>query len=84
MIIAPDCGEKEAANVKQSILEYLEEKNNDGSMLYQISTSCGYVITDPDSGYPLQEYIREADRLMYEIKREVHAKDALENGRAEA
>ena len=78
LIIAPDCDETEAEDVKDSILEYLEEKNNDGSRPYHISASCGYVITDPESGYPLQEYIREADRLMYEIKAEVHAKDEEE------
>ena len=78
LIIAPDCDDAEAEDVKKNILEYLEGKNNDGSRPYHISASCGYVITDPESGYPLQEYIREADRLMYEIKREVHAKDEEE------
>ncbi len=84
LVIAPDCGEEEAEDVKESIMEYLEHKNHDGTQPYQISTSCGYVITDPASGDPLQEYIREADRLMYEIKREVHAMDEAEQARLEA
>ena len=82
LIIAPDCEDDMARKVKHNILEYMEHKNHDGSRPYQISASCGYVITDPESGYPLQEYIREADRLMYEIKREVHAKDEMERARA--
>ncbi|MBQ2101456.1 MAG: GGDEF domain-containing protein, partial [Lachnospiraceae bacterium] len=75
LIIAPNCDKREAEEVRQSILQYLEEKNNEGYRLYRISTSIGYVITDPESGHPLQEYIREADRIMYEIKRDMHAKD---------
>ena len=78
LIIAPDCDDHQACHVKYSILEYMEAKNNDGTRPYRISASCGYVITEPDSGNPLQEYIREADKLMYEIKREVHARDEVE------
>ena len=82
LIIAPDCDEEAAEEVKRNILEFMEKKNHDGSRPYQISASCGYVITEPESGYPLQEYIREADRLMYEIKREVHAMDEIARARA--
>ena len=78
LIIAPNCGEKDAIRIRQSILDELEKKNHDGKSPFQISASCGYVITDPESGFPLQEYIREADNLMYEIKREVHAREGLE------
>ncbi|MBO4749937.1 MAG: GGDEF domain-containing protein [Lachnospiraceae bacterium] len=78
LIIAPDCDDQKAIKVKYSILDYMEAKNNDGTRPYRISASCGYVITEPGSDYPLQEYIREADKLMYEIKREVHARDEVE------
>jgi GGDEF domain-containing protein len=53
----------------------LDEKNHDGSQPYQISASCGYVVTDPVSDMALQDYVQEADRMMYEIKKQVHAKD---------
>ena len=79
LIIAPNCPQEEAARVKQNILDDLEKQNNDGYRMYPISTSCGYVVTDPSRGCSLQEYIREADRLMYEIKREIHAKDQEAN-----
>jgi len=81
LIIAPDCDDDLACKVKHNILAYMEKKNHDGASPFQISASCGYVITDPESGYPLQEYIREADRLMYEIKREVHARAEVERAR---
>lgn len=75
LLIAPDCGKEEAEKVQQAILEYLDKKNHDGSQPYQISASCGYVVTDPLRKETLQEYVKEADKLMYEIKQKVHAKD---------
>lgn len=75
LIIATNCDRTEAEEVKQDILDYLDRKNGDGTRRYRISVSCGYVLTDPDKDLTLQDYIREADGLMYEIKRQVHAKD---------
>ncbi|MBE5864079.1 MAG: GGDEF domain-containing protein [Lachnospiraceae bacterium] len=75
LIVGPRCNEAEAETVRESILGYLDEKNHDGSQPYQISASCGYVVTDPVSDMALQDYVQEADRMMYEIKKQVHAKD---------
>ena len=75
LLIATDCDQAEAERVKQGILDYLEQKNEDGTRPYRISVSCGYVLTDPDKDLTLQDYIREADGVMYEIKRQVHAND---------
>ena len=75
LVIAPDCGKEEAAKVRQSILDFLDEKNNDASQPYHISASCGYVVTDPKSDMTLQDYVKEADKLMYDNKQKVHAKD---------
>ena len=75
LLIATDCDQAEAERVKQGILDYLEQKNEDGTRPYRISVSCGYVLTDPDKDLTLQDYIREADGVMYEIKRQVHASD---------
>ena len=77
LVIAPISGETQARVTRQNILEYLEKRNHDGNQPYRISASCGYVITDPDSDLTLQDYIKEADKLMYEIKREVHARDKV-------
>jgi len=77
LIIAPDCSSEKAEDVRESILDYLDRKNSDGFQPYHISASCGYVVTDPSGKLSLQEYVKEADRLMYEIKQKVHAKDKL-------
>ena len=75
LIVGPDCDEQGAKQVREKILEYLDEKNHDGSQPYRISASCGYVITDPGKQKTLQDYVQEADRMMYEIKKKVHAND---------
>lgn len=75
LIIAPDTGEKAAAELKDKILGELEKNNDTSSRPYRITASCAYVVTDPSSGKVLEEYVREADQLMYKIKQEVHAKD---------
>lgn len=75
LIIAPDCDHFKADDVRQNILDYLDRKNRDGMRRYRISASCGYVLTDPEKDLGLQDYIKEADDVMYEIKRQVHARD---------
>ena len=75
LIIAPDTGEKAAAELKDRILGELENNNSLSSRPYRITASCAYVVTDPSAGKVLEDYVREADQLMYKIKQEVHAKD---------
>ena len=77
LIFAPDCDEEKAAMTKTSILAYLEKKNNEKTVPYDISVSIGYVVTDPKNrpNDDLQDYIREADKSMYEIKKEMHMKN---------
>lgn len=77
LIIEPDCDQIKAEQIKKSILEYLEEKNREKSAPYNISVSIGFTVTDPVE-HPeigLSEYIRDADRLMYEIKKSTHMKN---------
>jgi diguanylate cyclase (GGDEF)-like protein len=77
LIIAPDCDEDKAAQTKGSILAYLDNKNKERSVPYDISVSIGYVVTDPEgrTDAKLSDYIREADKSMYEIKKELHMKN---------
>ncbi|MBR6257917.1 MAG: GGDEF domain-containing protein [Lachnospiraceae bacterium] len=77
LIIGSNCNEEGAIAVRHSILAFLELKNNDGSQPYEISASCGYVITDPETPGNLQDYVKEADNIMYKIKQEVHARDGI-------
>lgn len=75
LIVGPDCDASEAEMVRGAILAYLDGKNHDGSQPYQISASCGYVVSDPGKEGTLQDCVQEADRLMYEIKKKVHEQD---------
>ena len=76
LVIAPDCDEEKAAGIKESILSQLDKRNKEKTDPYDISVSIGYVVTDPVSRPEaiLQDYIREADNKMYEIKKEMHMK----------
>ena len=75
LVVGPRCDAAEAEKVRQAILKYLDEKNHDGSQPYKISASCGFVVSDPDKQETLQDYVQEADRMMYEIKKKVHEQD---------
>ncbi len=75
LLIASNCDRELAAEVRLNILSCLARKNHEESLPFEISASCGYVITNPDMPSHLQEYVKEADNLMYQIKQEVHARD---------
>ncbi len=77
LIIEPDCGYDKAETIKSGILRYLEDKNSKKDVPYEISVSIGYTVSDPVNRRDamLSDYIREADRLMYVIKKEMHQKN---------
>ena len=80
LIIAPDSDEETAADLKKRLLGILEKNNNTSDRPYRITASCAYVVTDPASGKVLEDYVREADQLMYKVKQEVHARDGQPRG----
>ena len=62
-------------NDKELVEEYIEriqinlEKQVSSMRLsYPLSTSCGYVLTDPALDFSLNDYISQADDYMYEQK----------------
>ncbi len=67
--------ENEAKSIKQGIIDSVDVIARKNGLAYHPSISCGYVMTDPKSDKTLQDYIKEADDMMYEIKRELHAKE---------
>ncbi|MCR4740046.1 MAG: GGDEF domain-containing protein, partial [Lachnospiraceae bacterium] len=77
LIIAPDSSKEGAEKIRDSILLHLNGLNEKKNVPYDISVSIGYVVTDPENrpDADLQDYIREADRQMYEIKKEMHKKN---------
>ncbi|MBR1861233.1 MAG: GGDEF domain-containing protein [Lachnospiraceae bacterium] len=74
LVISSDCDEGKAEEKKKTILDFLEKFNNEKTVPYNITVSIGYVVTDPEGrpGASLKDYIREADKLMYDIKKETH------------
>ncbi len=75
LLVAPNVSEDEPREAKEFIVKYLEAIQQQQTFTYPVSVSCGYVVTDPNAGKSLQEYIKDADELMYQIKEEVHSKD---------
>ena len=75
IILSPDTKRNESDGIRESIFNYLNQLYKSGRLSCNVTVSCGYVITDPKAGKTLQDYINEADNVMYEIKREVHKED---------
>ena len=72
LIIAADASEEYAEEFKNSMITYIDRENNLGINPFKFSISVGYVLTDPASGKTVNDYVEEADVMMYEIKNEYH------------
>ncbi len=74
LLIEPECDEEKAAGIKKKILDYLAKENSSNAVPYQISVSIGFVVTTPETrpDASLEDYIKDADKEMYEIKKEMH------------
>ena len=74
LVISPDCDEEKASKIRGSIMDRLDSVNGSKVNPYDISVSIGYVVTSPVTRphEVLQDYIKEADKIMYEIKKEMH------------
>lgn len=77
IVIVPDCDETMAAQVKTDIEKDLQGRCAKRQLPYELTASIGYVTTDPvgRADATLEEYVKEADDLMYKIKKEMHEKD---------
>ena len=77
LVIAPNCATQKAATVKKRIEERLAERIREAELPYSLTVSIGYVTTDPvkRADAKLKDYVREADDLMYVIKKAVHSHD---------
>ena len=75
-LIIASCSSKEDAElIKRSILNKVKETTDAQKLSYHLDVSCGYVLTDPESPASLQDYIKQADDMMYEIKRKLHERE---------
>ena len=75
IILSPDTAEEGSDVIRAQTEKYLAKLYKSKKIPCKVTVSCGYVITDPKSGKTFEEYINEADKVMYEIKKKVHAKD---------
>ncbi len=66
---------EEAEQIKKNLQNHVAEEVIHRGLPYTLSLSVGYVITDYTSNRNLQDYIKQADDEMYEIKRKLHAQD---------
>ena len=76
LVIIPDCDRAKAISLKKAVLDTLRHKNSENELSYSLTASIGFVTTDPEKrkNAGLKDYVREADTLMYEIKKEMHAR----------
>ena len=75
IILSPDTGAADSDVICEQIEKHLKTLYKAKKIPCKVSVSCGYVITDPKSGKSFEEYINEADKVMYAIKKKVHEKD---------
>ena len=75
LVIVPDCGKQKAASVKKRIEDRIEERRKESGLKYPLTASIGFVTSDPVKrpDAKLWDYVREADALMYDIKKKMHA-----------
>jgi len=64
---------EEADSLKQAIHGNIDKVNRDGIWPFRLSISSGYILSDKETKKPLSEYIKDADNLMYETKKKLHA-----------
>jgi len=69
LIIGSVENEEEARRFKEKLLAELKEVNDNSGLPYEIEASIGYVLTDAKSKKELDDYVKEADELMYEVKK---------------
>lgn len=75
LIIGSDEKGESAEEIKKTVAENIKRNSKKAKLPYKLTASCGYVITDPKDSRSLQDYIKLADNMMYEIKRKLHAKE---------
>ena len=73
LIIGSVNSNDEADNLKNAINGAIDKVNKDGVWPFRLSISSGYILSDKESKKSLSDYIKDADNLMYETKKKLHA-----------
>lgn len=69
LIIGPVEDKEDAERFRLFLEAALEERNQAEKLPYKLDTSIGYVLTDIRSKKDLEDYVKEADALMYAEKK---------------
>lgn len=77
LIIGPVENAEAAEAFKLTLLQELEQLNGREKLPYRVEASIGYILTDPKSDKELDDYVEEADDLMY--KEKIRSKKGREN-----
>ena len=72
LVIAANATKEYAEKFERDMIAYIDRENNLGINPFKFSISVGYVLTDPASSKTVNDYVEEADVMMYEIKNEYH------------
>ena len=72
LVIAANATKEYADKFERDMVAYIDRENNLGINPFKFSISVGYVLTDPASDKNVDDYVEEADVMMYEIKNEYH------------
>ena len=73
LVIGSVKSKEEADALKESINNAIARVNKDGVWPFRLSISSGYILSEKESKKTLTEYIKDADNLMYETKKKLHA-----------
>ncbi len=73
MVIGSVNDPEEAEELKNAINNNIDKVNKDGVWPFRLSISSGYILSDKETKKSLNDYIKDADNLMYETKKKLHA-----------
>lgn len=73
MVIGSVKEPEEAEELKNAINNNIDKVNKDGVWSFRLSISSGYILSDKETKKSLSDYIKDADNLMYETKKKLHA-----------
>ena len=68
VVLIPDCNEQKAKNMEKSFHKTLKDMTSAKKLQFDIEASSGFVIV-VDNSRSLDDYINEADELMYQAKK---------------
>lgn len=69
LIIGPVKDQTDADAFVEYVLAETQKANEQRNKPYNVEGSIGYILSDPAAGKALDDYVKEADKIMYEVKK---------------